>query len=116
MSTFMERFVTEFREHMNETAIESEFNKKLSKLIKEYKKVKNRYIIIKKNAEDSFLVLVDMNETTRTTASLNNGNLRYIQVMEWGKDLTGKNDVTVHSVKFIDRLLDAIKEKNFIDK
>ena len=57
-----------------------------------------------------------MNDTNYTTASLINDELRYKQVSLWDKDITGKNDITIYSVKFLDTLIESIKAKNFIDK
>ena len=116
IGTFREWLREEEAIKLTEASIELEFNKKLSKLIKAYDKVKNRYVVIKSNADGSFLVLVDMNGTNKTTATLNNGKLSYKQISLWGKTLTGGNDISIYSVQFIDTLLDAIKEKNFIDK
>lgn len=106
----------EFRDFLREASIEVEFNKKLSQLIKAYSKIKNKYVVIKNNKPGSTLVLVNMNDTNYTTASLINDELRYKQVSLWGKDITGKNDITIHSVKFLDTLIESIKAKNFIDK
>ena len=106
----------EFRDFLREASIEVEFNKKLSQLIKAYSKIKDKYVVIKNNKPGSILVLVNMNDTNYTTASLINDELRYKQVLLWGKDITGKNDITIHSVKFLDTLIESIKAKNFIDK
>lgn len=107
----------EFRDFLREASIESEFNKKLTQLVKAYSKVKDKYVVIKNNKPGSILVLVSMNDTNYTTASLTNDELRYKQTSLWGKDtITGKNDITIHSVKFLDTLIESIKAKNFIDK
>ena len=106
----------EFRDFLREASIEVEFNKKLAQLIKAYSKIKDKYVVIKNNKPGSTLVLVDMNDTNYTTASLINDELRYKQVSLWGKGITGKNDITIHSVNFLDTLIESIKAKNFIDK
>lgn len=111
-----EKLREEFRAYLNEASIEVEFNKKLTKLVKAYSKVKNKYVFIKSTNPESTLVLVSMNDVNYTTASLIDGRLRYMQTSLWGKDLNGKNNITIYSVKFLDTLIESIKTKNFIDK
>lgn len=107
----------EFREFLREASLENEFNKKLTQLLKAYSKVKDKYVVIKNNKPGSILVLVNMNDTNYTTASLINDELRYNQTSLWGKDtITGKSNIDIYSIKFLDTLIGSIKAKNFIDK